>query len=285
MDSVKVDYSVHDRIQVYPVVGFDWYATGYCISHFDERWGLDIRDYNMGMEGIDLPVKGHKSSPVAKRRIRYLHLSLSSLFFSQVMTPLREFCELHDLMIFIYHCDHDRDDEAILQQLIAPGSELRRLKYKGELHTDTLIPLFFQPSSLQELILKLGYEEAVLHHKLLPCENTKLKKLTISRNLLRPLAAFIVNITSLTYLESDSVLQDSDLPVLTNIVQSHYTLEVLNIGLVVDHYASSYPSTNILQLIEVAGKSQLKKLRLNRSDYDKLPPHIHEQYKHLLESY
>ena len=188
-------------------------------------------------------------------------------------------------MIFIYHCDHGRDDEVILQQLIAPGSELRRLKYKGELHTNTLIPLFFQPSSLQELTLKLGYEETVLHRNLLPCKNTKLKKLTILRNLLRLLAAFIVNITSLIYLESDSVLQDSDLPVLTNIVQSHCTLEVLHIGLVVDHYASSFPSTNILQLIEVAGKSQLKKLRLNRSDYDDLPPHIHEQHKHLLESY
>ena len=41
MDSVKVDYSERDTINVGPVVGFDWYATGYCISHFDEKWGID----------------------------------------------------------------------------------------------------------------------------------------------------------------------------------------------------------------------------------------------------
>ena len=43
-------------------------------------------------------------------------------------------------------------------------------------------------------------------------ENTNLKKLTISNNFLRPLAALIVNITLLTYLEITDPL-DSDLPV------------------------------------------------------------------------
>ena len=37
MDSVKVDYSERDTINIEPRVGFDWYATGYCISHFDEQ--------------------------------------------------------------------------------------------------------------------------------------------------------------------------------------------------------------------------------------------------------
>ena len=59
MDSVKVDYSKHDRIHVEPVGDFDWYAMGYCISHFDERWGLTIR---RRVEEIDLLVKGLKSS-------------------------------------------------------------------------------------------------------------------------------------------------------------------------------------------------------------------------------
>ena len=56
MDSVKVDYSERDTINVRPVVGFDWYATGYCISHFDERWGLVLT--NVSEEDIDLLVKG-----------------------------------------------------------------------------------------------------------------------------------------------------------------------------------------------------------------------------------
>ena len=61
-----------DTIYVVSVVGFDWYATGYCISHFDERWGLWIFEDNIGMEGVNLLVKGLRSSPIAKKRIRYL---------------------------------------------------------------------------------------------------------------------------------------------------------------------------------------------------------------------
>ena len=74
MDSVKVDYSERNAMNVEPVVGFDWYATGYCISHFDERWGLLINDDKIGIEGINLLVKGLRSSPIAKKRIRYLYL-------------------------------------------------------------------------------------------------------------------------------------------------------------------------------------------------------------------
>ena len=282
MDSVKVDYSERDIIIIRPVVGFSWYATGYCISHFDERWGLRIDD-DMGMEGVNLLVKGLRSSPVAKKRIRYLYLSLSSLLFSQVMIPLKEFCELDCLAILIPHGYHDHDDEVILKQLIAPGNGLRRLVYdSSELHVNTLVPLLFQPSSLQELRLKSSPQYIVLHDELLPHENTNLKKLTISDNLLHPLAALVMNITSLTYLKISRSLRDSDLPVLTNIVQSHHTLEVLQIGWII---YNRYSKTNLLQLIEAAGKSRLKKLRLYIPNYDKLSPHIHEQYKHLLETH
>ena len=272
MDSVKVDYSKRDTINVEPVVGFDWYATGYCISHFDEKWGLRIDDDKLRMEGIDLFIMGLMSFST-KGRIRYLTLSLVSLPFARVITSLREFCELHHLIIIIDAFDHD--DEVILQQLIAPGSGLRRLDYSGVLHTNTLIPILFHPSSLQELRLEVDIPPKI-YHELLPHENTNLKKLTIKPNLLHPLAALIVNITSLTYLRIRFPLDRSDLPVLTNIVQSYRTLEVLEI---------TAPSTNLLQLIKVAGNSRLMKLRLNKSDYDKLPLHIHEQCKNLLESY
>ena len=284
MDSVKVDYSERDIILVAPEVGFDWYETGYCISHFDERWGLDIRDLNMGMDGIDLLVKGLRSSPIAKGRIRFL---VSLELFSQVITPLREFCELRQFIFFNFY----DEEEVILQQLIATGSGLRRLEYHGVI-TDTLFPLLFHPSSLQELtlggqkscdLLYSGFiPEIVRHRELLPHKNTNLKKLTISVYLLHPLAALIVNITSLTYLEISSALLDSsDLLVLRDIVQSHRTLEVLQIAVI--RITSTDPSINLLRLFEAAGNSRLKKLRIHRSDYDKLPPHIHEQYKHLLE--
>ena len=269
MDSVKVDYSKRDTIDVVPVVGFDWYATGCCISHFDERWGLDIRDVYMGMEGIDFLVKGLRSSPIAKGRIRFLSLTLVLLSFSQIITRLRNFCELHRLSIIISF-DHDNlngydhNHEVILQQLITPGSGLRRLKYSaGYRRTNTLIPLLFQPSSLHELTLYTSYSS----HNLLPHENANLKKLVISYDLLHSLAALIVNITSLTYLKVGAP-QYSDLPVLTNIVQSHRTLEVLEIGLILGHFTSTEPSTNLLQLIEVAGNSRLiKKLKLYKLEF------------------
>ena len=67
MDSVKVDYFFNDAIDVTPVVGFDWYATGYCISHFNRRWDLVMR--HVSEENIDLLVKGLRSSSVAKGKI------------------------------------------------------------------------------------------------------------------------------------------------------------------------------------------------------------------------
>ena len=117
------------------------------------------------------------------------------------------------------------DDEVILQQLIAPGSGLRRLVYRYEdSYTDSFIPLLFQQSSLEELTLDVHDTNDIMRLELLPHSNTNLKKLIISRNLIHLLAALIPNIVSLTYLGICNPL-DSDLPVLTNIVQSHRTLE------------------------------------------------------------
>ena len=271
MDSVKVDYSKRDTIDVRPVVGFDWYAAGYCISHFYERWGLVME--NVSEENIDLLVKGLRSSSIAIGRILLLGIVGSSL---SVIITLREFSRLKELRLSIVSID--LDDLVILQQLIAPGSELKCLFIYGikSQISSLLISTLFQPSSLQELTLIT--DDAINETQLLPHGNTNIKKLTISRNTLYPLAALIKN-ASLTYLEIGNPL-DSDLPVLTNIVQSHHTLEVLTIDGKL-HVTDS--STHLLQLIEVAGNSRLLKLMLYKSDYDKLPSHIHEKYKHLLE--
>ena len=64
---------------IYSRNGYDWYVTGYCISHFDERWGLSI-DECMGMEVVDLLVKGLRSSPTANGRIQ-ISESLDSICF------------------------------------------------------------------------------------------------------------------------------------------------------------------------------------------------------------
>ena len=260
MDSVKVDYSKRDTINVGPVVGFDWYATGYCISHFDERWGLVMR--HKSEEDIDLLVKGLRSSSIAKGRNWSFDMYSSSL---SVIITLREFSRLKKLGLWSGDIDHD--DLVILQQLIAPGSELKSLFIFDDKFciSSLLIPAIFQPSSLQEIILFVGSTSNEI--QLLPHGNTNLKRLTITHDFLHLLAAFIMNCTSLTYLKIGGLLDrddlpdlpdlpisvtyyllDSGLPVLTNIVQSHPTLEELEIYKILNY---TY-SINLLQLIEAA---------------------------------
>ena len=85
-----------------------------------------------------------------------------------------EFCQLHSLELSV---SIDHDDEVILQQLIAPGSGLRRLGYQyGDSYTDTFIPLLFQQSSLEELTLYVRDANGILRTELLPHSNTNLKK-------------------------------------------------------------------------------------------------------------
>ena len=265
IDSVRVDYSIHVR----PLLNIDWYATGYCISHFDEQWQLDLVSALVSPEQFDFFLKGLRSSPIAKGRIHSLFLPMMS--FSQTFIPLREFCQLESLELHGVTIDHD--DEVIIQQLIAPGSGLRRLRYSQVFqigkYPDTFITLLLQPSSLQVLILDVSDDYAV-GTELIPHSNTNLKEL-ISQ------VAFVPNVNSLTYLQI-IFPRPSDLPVLTNIVQSHHTLEVLHIGEIYDRYAS----TDMLQLIEAANKSQLRELILDESIYCRLPPHIHNLYSHLL---
>ena len=274
MDSVKVDYSERNAIYVTPVVGFDWYATGHCISHFDERWDLVMS--HVLEENIDLLVKGFRSSSIAKGRILSLEIWDSSL--SVIITcTVREFSRLKKLLL--WRVNINDDELVILQQLIAPGSELECLFIRGTESqiSSLLISTLFQPSSLHDLSV-LSISDTINENQLLPHGNTNLKKLSITCNLLHSLAALIVNITSLTHLEIVDLL-DSDLPVLTNIVQSHHTLEVLDIG----DIRNCTDSTNLLQLIEAADSNEhVVTIKLYRSDYNKLPPHIHEQYKHLL---
>ena len=279
MDSVKVHYGEHEDDTIFvcePVVGFDWYATGYCISHFDERWGLAI--IYMSEENIDLLVKGLRSSSIAKGRILSLDIHVAESSLSVIIT-LREFSRLKKLELSMVSIDHD--DLVILQQLIAPGSELKYLfihNIKSQI-SSLLISTLFQPSSLQELAF---FTDVTINEtQLLPHGNTNLEKLTITLNPLYLLAPLIMNITSLIYLKIVDPL-DSDLPVLTNIVQSHHTLEVLTIYRI----KNCTDSTNLLQLIEAADNNEhVITFELYRSTYNKLPPHIREQYEHLLKPY
>ena len=98
MDSVKEErnsYSDEDDRLVNgsvadPLVDFDWYILGYCISHFDIRWQLRLN--NKSEESIDLLVKGLRSSSIAKERILSLVINNSSI--SVIIITLKEFCPI-----------------------------------------------------------------------------------------------------------------------------------------------------------------------------------------------
>ena len=242
MDDVKVHYIIRDTINVSPVVGFDWYLIGYCITNFDERWEIHLEEEEG--EGLDFLMKGIKSSSTTKGKI--FALSITSTSFSSLMLMIGEFCQLTRLK-FICCLLNDKDKD-VLKQLIAPGSRLKELSYyDGEISGcfydedgditcyNNTVPLLFQHSSVQ--VLRLGLEdESSIETEALPHENTNLKRLTISSNLLDPLAALIMNIRSLTYLGVDNGGLDRHLPVLTNIVQSTHTLEVLDIFADISRY-------------------------------------------------
>ena len=132
--------------------------------------------------------------------------------------------------------------------------------------------------SLEELVVRT----ANIDTELLPHTSTNLKKLTISCELVQPLAALLPN-TSLTHLVVDTLVYDSDLPFLTSLIESHSTLQVLELGKIVDYASNHKPaytslasaSRNLCQLVEVAISSQLKKSKLHEEDYDYLP----EEYR------
>ena len=88
-----------------------------------------------------------------------------------------------------------------------------------------------------------------------------------------------MNSTSLNYLEIVGNISDHGIPVLTNIMRSHRSLEVLKIRRIMSLRPPNY---SLFQLVKAAGNSRLKKLRLGKCEYDKLPLHMR---KHPLEPF
>ena len=267
MDNVKLDYSKDedDAIHVAPRVGFDWYVTGYCISHLHVRWSLIIDPDSR----IDLFLKSSGSSP--NGRIQYL--SLHELSLSQVFSQLEEFCQLLDFYLLGVDI-FNSNDVNILRKLITPASsELRCIELNQcDFNLDALQTLFDQ-SSLEELIIDNSNSHFEFSN-LCPQQNTNLKKLTISGNLIETLAAVLPNITSLTYLRINYPIDDSDLLILIDLVQSHTTIEVLELSIEknirYDVDIDDPILTNLPQLMEIADNSQLV-LKIEEGYYEYLP--------------
>ena len=91
------------------------------------------------------------------------------------------FCQLDNLVIQNSAIDHS--EEVVLQQLISPESELRKLQVLETKNVDRMyegrfIPIFFQQSSLQELTMCIGNGVIIVRTELFPFSNTNLKELT-----------------------------------------------------------------------------------------------------------
>ena len=280
MDDLNVEYSEKNAfIVVEPEVGIDWYAMGYCISHFDERWGLHATC--LRKENIDLLEKGLKSPHLTSvsARLKYLHISKSEVSVSAVITSLGKFCQFEHLTLF-YVKVNEKDEEA-LKKLIAAENGPKSLTYRtgnDYTYTRSLIPMLLDDSSLEELVVRTG-SEVNMDTELLPHSNTNLKKITISCELVQLLATLLPNTSSLAHLVVESLVVDSDLPILKGLIESHSTLQVLELGRIVDYASTPKPaytsltsaSPNLCQLVEVAISSQLKKLKLHQEDYNHLP--------------
>ena len=279
MHDLKVEYSEKNAfIVVEPEVGIDWYATGYCISHFDERWGLHTT--GLRKNNIDLLEKGLKSPNLTRSvsgRLKYLHISMhmSEVSVSTVITSLGEFCQLECLEL-LYVKINEKDEQALKKLIEAKGSGPKSLTYRTVneyTHTRSLLPMLLDDSSLEELVVRTG-PVVNMDTELLPRSNTNLKKLTISCELVQPLAALLPKTSLMIHLVVDSQVYDSDLPFLTGLVESHSTLQVLELGKIV-HYSSipnpthtslTSASQNLRKLVEVAINSQLN-LKLHEDDY------------------
>ena len=279
MHDLKVEYSEKDEfIVVEPEVGIDWYATGHCIGHFKEWWGLHAT--SLRKENMDLLEKGLRSPHLTSvpGRLKYLHISMSEVPVSVVFSSLGKSCQLERLELLYVKIDGN-DEEALKKLIAAKESGPKSLTYRiGNEHTHTrsFIPMLLEDSSLEELAVRTG-SEANMDSDLLPHSNTNLKKLTISCELVQPLAALLPN-TLLTHLVVDSVVHDSDLPFLTNLVTSHSTLQVLKLGKIAHCVSTPKPTCNYLkcaspnlhELAKVASNSKLNKLQLHRDDYNYL---------------
>ena len=272
MQELKVEEC--KKIFVLPEVGIDWYTIGHCISHFDVKWGLHAT--SLRKENIDLLEKGLNVKSPPTNRLKYLRIVKSEVSVSQVITSLGESCQLECLELL--YVKIEKEDEEALKKLIAPRSGLTNLTYRTVneyTYTRSLIPMLFGHSSLEELVVRIG-SEANMDNNHLPHTNTNLKKLTISCELVKPLAALLPN-TSLTHLVVDRRIYDRDLPILKHLIESLSTLQVLELGKIHDptpappYSPLESASPNLHELAKVASSSQLKNLKLHRKDYDYLP--------------
>ena len=270
----KCRYSEENAyIVVEPKIGIDWYAMGHCISHFDERWGLHVT--SLREENVNLLVQGLPPSSNVQGRIQYLHISKSDLPIYQVLASFRKALQLRSLEL--QYVNVNEEDVAVLRQLVAPETGLKSLSVRtvnDYTHTSSFIPMLLDDSSVEELLVRTG-SKANVDTELLPRKNKTLKKLTISCELVQPLAALLSN-TSLAHLVVSSLVYDSDLPIFTSLIQSHSTLQVLELGLIVNYTSTPEPtyaplesaSDNLNQLARASASCcQLKKLKLHEVDY------------------
>ena len=163
--------------------------------------------------------------------------------------------------------DVSDSDLAALTNIVQSHPTLEVLKISVGVMFDSTKLSFLVEAAGNSRLKKLTIGKCDSKDEVLNYENTKPKKLVISYLLIQSLAGVLPNITSLAYLKITGYVLDSHLPILINIVQSHPTLEVLDIRAAIPHSPTIQWQLSSL-LVKAAGNSQLKELRLPRVDYD-----------------
>ena len=198
---------------------FDYYLTGYCISHIGGRWTIDVSS----QAEVDLLVQGHGSGTHdSKGELQQLTLHGINIEHTE---PLLKLCHNKLQLLELANVSCSKSDVAILCKYNIPAVNIRDSCKNAVI----LLPVVFKPSSLESLtILSHSASGTIGSHTVsLLKNNSNIKHLRISDTYLIPLAPALCDNTSLVRLKVTFTNEEANLLILKAIIQSNRTLQQL----------------------------------------------------------
>ena len=198
-------------IQLHPQLGdgvtpFDYFVLGYCVSHSNCTWKIDLYNSHMGDEGVEMLVRGaveeetHCTGGISKINLRMNGITSEGVkHLSDLPKQLINKLGALDLS----HNKLDSESCAVLAHLIPHMPHLKTLYLSGNHNIGqggavSLITSLKDHNSLEELVLgKTGVENCRALSELLSSSTTNLKKLDVGhtlgdRNALPPSAVELI---------------------------------------------------------------------------------------------
>ena len=189
------------------VTPFDCFVLGYCVSHSNCTWKIDLEFCNIGDEGVEMSVRGAvEEETCCTGGISEIDLSMNDITSEGVKHPLSFLNKLETLNLvhLIPHMSH-------LKKLILSGNPI------GQGGAVPLITSLTAHNSLEELWLgmtRLGVEDCRALSELLS-SSTSLKELDIGGNNLCPEAVELI----ISGLHHNTTLEELDMS------NSHFSLQ------------------------------------------------------------